>query len=150
QADEHEMPPPRGVVGPGVLAHRNDATYAAWVRTSWSADSPPNLRGPSLASTSAVIVSATTPAAGTAVTSVRSLNETVSALVSVSAVFSTGRFRVASGFIATRATSRSPVVIPPSMPPARDDSRRYSPASASQLIASWATLARVHATGAPE
>ena len=40
----------------------------------------------SLASTSAIMVSATTPMAGTAVTSVRSLNETVASLVAVSTV----------------------------------------------------------------
>ena len=97
------------------------------MRTNSASESPPNFRSASDASTSAVIVSATTPAAGTAVTSVRSLNDTDSSLVSVSTVFNTGRLSVASGFIDTRATSRSPVVMPPSMPPARDDSRRYSP-----------------------
>ena len=70
------------------------------------------------------MVSATTPIAGTAVTSVRSLNETVSSLVSTSTVVSTGRLRVESGFIAARATSRSPVDMPPSMPPARVVARR--------------------------
>ena len=87
-------------------------------------ESPPNLRSTSSASTSAIIVSATTPMAGTAVTSVRSLNDTVSALVTVSTVPSVGRFSVASGFMATRATSSSPVVMPPSTPPARVVSRR--------------------------
>ena len=64
------------------------------------------------------MVSATTPMAGTAVTSVRSLNDTVSALVAVSTVPSTGRLRVARGFMATWATMTSPVDMPPSMPPA--------------------------------
>ena len=67
--------------------------------------------------------SATTPDAGRAVTSVRSLNDTVSSFVSTSTVRRTGRFSVDSGFIATRATSKLPVVIPPSMPPARLDPR---------------------------
>ena len=82
-------------------------------------ESPPNLRVASSASTSATIVSATTPMAGTAVTSVRSLNDTVSSLVAVSTVLSVGRLSVASGFMAARATSTSPVEMPPSMPPAR-------------------------------
>ena len=52
------------------------------------------------------------------------LNDTVSALVTVSTVPSDGRFSVASGFMATWATSSSPVLIPPSTPPARVVSRR--------------------------
>ena len=87
-------------------------------------ESPPNLRNTSFASTRATIVSATTPMAGTAVTSVRSLNDTVSSLVAVSTVANVGRLSVASGFIATRATSSSPVLMPPSSPPARVVSRR--------------------------
>ena len=82
------------------------------------------MRCASPASTSATIVSATTPMAGTAVTSVRSLNDTVSSLVTMSTVFSVGRLSVASGFIAARTTSSSPVDMPPSMPPASVDSRR--------------------------
>ena len=65
------------------------------------------------------MVSATTPAAGTAVTSVRSLNETVDSLVSMSTVLSTGRLRVDSGFMAARRTMSPPVDMPPSIPPAR-------------------------------
>ena len=110
--------------------------------TNSSRESPPNLRVASWASTRAVIVSATTPMAGTAVTSVRSLKETVSSLVSVSTVFSVGRFSVASGFMATCATRRPPVEMPPSMPPALSDSRWYSPASSSQAMGSWASLPR--------
>ena len=64
------------------------------------------------------MVSATTPMAGTAVTSVRSLNETVDSLVTTSTVPSVGRLSVASGFMAARATSSSPVEMPPSTPPA--------------------------------
>ena len=70
------------------------------------------------------MVSATTPMAGTAVTSVRSLKLTVVSLVTTSTVSSTGRLRVASGFMATRATTRPPMDMPPSMPPARVVSRR--------------------------
>src|SRR3954470_7121820 len=53
-------------------------------------ESPPNLRSASSASTRATIVSATTPMAGTAGTSVRSLNDTVSSLVTTSTVGGTG------------------------------------------------------------
>ena len=45
------------------------------------------------------MVSATTPMAGTAVASVRSLNDTVLCLVSMSTVSSVGRASVASGFM---------------------------------------------------
>ena len=40
-----------------------------------------------------------------------------------STVVSTGLFNVASGFIATRAATSSPVEIPPSTPPASVDAR---------------------------
>ena len=50
------------------------------------------------------MVSATTPIAGTAVTSVRSLKLTVSSFVTTSTVASTGRFNVAMGFIAALVT----------------------------------------------
>ena len=65
------------------------------------------------------MVSTITPSAGTAVTSVRSLKLTVSSLVTVSTVFNVGRFSVASGFMAARTMSGSPVVMPPSVPPER-------------------------------
>ena len=71
-------------------------------------------------------VSATTPIAGTAVTSVRSLNETLVSLVTTSTVPSTGRLRVASGFIESLATTRPPLDIPPSIPPARVVELRYA------------------------
>ena len=93
----------------------------AALRASSSTESPPNLRCASAASTRATIVSATTPMAGTAVTSVRSLKLTVSSLVTTSTVLSVGRFSVASGFMAARTTSSSPVIMPPSTPPARVD-----------------------------
>src|SRR6185295_14235784 len=72
QPDEHEMAA-RVAVGRG---HRSEARYASWLRTNSVSESPPNFRNASDASTSDTIVSATTPAAGTAVTSVRSLNDT--------------------------------------------------------------------------
>ena len=85
--------------------------------------SPPNLRSASEARTSAVIDSATTPMAGTAVTSVRSRKLTVDSFVTTSTVCSTGRFSVASGFMATRATRRAPLEMPPSIPPPRSVGR---------------------------
>ena len=72
-----------------------------WLRTSSASESPPNLRVASPASTNAAMASATTPMAGTAVTSVRSLNDTVASFVAVSTVARTGRLRVARGFMAT-------------------------------------------------
>ena len=107
------------------------------------------MRCASPASTRATIVSATTPIAGTAVTSVRSLNDTADSLVAVSTVSSVGLFSVASGFIAARTTSSSPVEMPPSVPPASVLPRRYSPASASHEIGSWASLPRRPATSNP-
>ena len=100
------------------------ATKPSRLRTSSATESPPNLRSASEASTNATIASATTPIAGTAVTSVRSLNESVPCFVATSTVASTGRLSVASGFITARTTSRPPVEIPPSIPPARLVSRR--------------------------
>ena len=96
----------------------SEATKPSRFRTISASESPPNLRSASVASTSAVIDSATTPMAGTAVTSVRSRKLTVDSLVTTSTVSSTGRLRVASGFIATRATSSAPLEMPPSIPPA--------------------------------
>ena len=93
------------------------------LRTTSASESPPNLRRASEASTSAVIDSATTPMAGTAVTSVRSRKLTVDSFVTTSTVWSTGRLSVASGFMATRATRSAPLEIPPSIPPARSVGR---------------------------
>ena len=107
----------------GVLPR--EATKPSRLRTSSANESPPNLRRASEASTSAIIVSATTPMAGTAVTSVRSRKLTVDSLVTTSTVSRTGRLRVASGFMATRATIRAPLEIPPSIPPARSVGRTY-------------------------
>ena len=98
QADEHEV----STCFPTLIAlvQRSEARYASWLRSSSANESPPNFRIASSASTSATMVSATTPAAGTAVTSVRSLNDTVDSFVSTSTVRNTGRFSVANGFIA--------------------------------------------------
>ena len=101
----------------------SEATKPSRLRTTSASESPPNLRSASVASTSAVIDSATTPMAGTAVTSVRSRKLTVDSFVTTSTVSSTGRLSVASGFIATRATSSAPFEMPPSIPPARSVGR---------------------------
>src|SRR4029079_6447521 len=133
-ADAHHPDEDEVLVRRDHSAARNELA----LRVNSASESPPNLRWASAASTSATIVSATTPIAGTAVTSVRSLNETVASLVTTSTVFSVGRLSVASGFIAARTTSSSPVVIPPSVPPASVDSRWYDAHSGFQRIASCA------------
>ena len=56
---------------------------------------------------------------------------------------------VARGFMAARATSSAPVDIPPSVPPARSESRRYSPEASSQLMGSWASEPLLPATSKP-
>ena len=80
--------------------------------------SPPNFSVAASASTSAAIASATTPAAGTAVTSLRWLIALAGSPVATSIV-SSARGTVEIGFIAARTRSTSPVDMPPSMPPAR-------------------------------
>ena len=96
--DQHDVPGDRLAVVERDAGQRRPTTRRRGVcsrtwsakpralRTSSPSESPPNLRVASSASTSATIVSATTPMAGTAVTSVRSLNETVSSLVTMSTV----------------------------------------------------------------
>ena len=121
QPDEHE-------VRVALIAHRSDARVRVVVaRRTRRASRRRTCAAPPTRARARPSSRRRRRPPGTAVTSVRSLNDTVSSFVSTSTVFSTGRFSVASGFIATRATSRSPVVMPPSMPPARVDSRRYSP-----------------------
>ena len=79
-----------------------------------------------------------TPSAGTAVTSDRSLWALAGSPVARSTVGS-GDISVEIGFIATRTTTGSPVVIPPSSPPAllvgRRNPPRGSPRSAAALPA---------------
>src|SRR6202000_3438621 len=53
QSDEHEM-------ASVLCTHLSEARYASWLRTNSPTESPPNLRNASDASTSAVMVSATT------------------------------------------------------------------------------------------
>ena len=65
------------------------------------------------ASTSAAIASAITPIAGTAVTSLRSATGLRRLRRSSMSIVPSGRISVLMGFIATRTTSGSPVVMPP-------------------------------------
>ena len=81
-------------------------------------ESPPNFSSAARASTSATMVSTTTPAAGTAHTSERWWIATASSPVAMSTVAS-ARGTVEIGFIAARTRSGWPLVMPPSRPPAR-------------------------------
>src|SRR5215472_1932175 len=85
--------------------------------------SPPNFSTAASAITSAAIASATTPAAGTAVTSLRWLMARAGSPVRTSTVPS-ARGTVEIGFIAARTRIGPPVLIPPSIPPARLVTRR--------------------------
>src|SRR4051812_13335597 len=92
--------------------------YASWLRRVSSRESPPNFSRDRSARTRATIASATTPAAGTAQTSLRWWCATASSPVDVSTVRS-ARGTVLIGFIAARTRSTSPDDIPPSVPPSR-------------------------------
>src|SRR6201995_1025276 len=95
-----------------------DRRYDSMLRRVSVSESPPNFSSAARASTSATIVSTTTPAAGTAQTSERWLIATASSPVVMSTVAS-ARGTVEIGFIAARTRSGSPLVLPPSSPPAR-------------------------------
>src|SRR5882724_837351 len=130
------------------LAHEitSDFTYPSALRRISSTESPPNFSRTASASTSAVMASATTPAAGTAVTSLRWLMALAGSPVRTSTVAS-ARGTVEMGFMAARARTGSPVVIPPSMPPARLVTRRTP--SAVPSISSWACEPRRPAVASP-
>ncbi len=98
------------------------------------------------ASTSATIASATTPAAGTAHTSLRWLIAFAASPVATSIV-SSARGTVEMGFIAARTRRTSPVDIPPSVPPARLVRRRTPPSPLS--ISSCANDPRRRADSKP-
>src|SRR5207247_945237 len=130
QADQHDVlfhdAAPAAPVAPvaplppaprGVRA-RTCARYPSKFRFVSLSASPPNFSSSACASTSASIASAMTPIAGTAVTSDRSACACAGPPVFKSTVRS-GAMSVEMGFIATRATRGSPVVMPPSVPPAR-------------------------------
>src|SRR5207245_2697758 len=116
QPDQHDVlshdAAPRG------MRARTCARYPSKFRFVSLSASPPNFSSSACASTSAIIASAMTPMAGTAVTSERSDCAWAGPPVFRSTVRS-GAISVEIGFIATRATRGSPVVMPPSVPPAR-------------------------------
>src|SRR5581483_277180 len=122
QADQHR-PRAHGGVRPRSARRFR---YACALRRVSASESPPNFSSAASARTSATIASATTPAAGTAQTSLRWLMATAASPVSVSIVWS-ARGIVEMGFIAARTRSSSPVVMPPSVPPLRPDTRRIVP-----------------------
>ncbi len=108
--------------------------------------SPPNFSSTASATTSAAIASATTPAAGTAVTSLRWLMALAGSPVLMSTVAS-ARGTVEIGFIAARTLIGFPVLMPPSMPPARLVSLRTPPGAGS--ISSCACEPRLAADAKP-
>jgi hypothetical protein len=105
-------------------------------------ESPPNFSVAASASTSATIASATTAAAGTAHTSDRWLIAVAASPVVMSTVWS-ARFRLEIGFIAALTRSGSPLVMPPSRPPARSVTR-FTPSGVG-MISSWAREPRERA-----
>ncbi len=109
-------------------------------------ESPPNFSSAARATTSATMVSTTTPAAGTAHTSERWWIATASSPVAMSTVAS-ARGTVEMGFIAARTRSGCPLVMPPSRPPARLVER--STPSGPGYISSCATLPRRRAVSKP-
>ena len=109
-------------------------------------ESPPNFSSAARASTSATMVSTTTPAAGTAHTSERWWMATASSPVAMSTVAS-ARGTVEIGFIAARTRSGWPLVMPPSSPPARLVERTTP--SGPGYISSWAWLPRRRAVSKP-
>src|SRR5947207_837371 len=116
QPDQHDVP--FHEAAPFGVRARTCARYPAKFRLVSLSASPPNFASSACASTSAIIASAMTPMAGTAVTSDRSDCACAGPPVFRSTVRS-GAISVEIGFIATRATRGSPVVMPPSVPPAR-------------------------------
>ena len=96
--------------------------------------SPPNLSRNAAASTIAIIASPTTPAAGTAHTSLRSTTASTASLVCTSTERS-GLRSVEMGFIAARTITGWPLVTPPSSPPALLEAR-WKPPSLSSRISS--------------
>src|SRR5690606_2853931 len=118
---------------------RSWAEYASTLRLDSASESPPNFSNAASARTSATIDSSTTPALGTAHTSERWWIATAGSPVVTSTV-DRARGTVEIGFIATRTRNGSPLVMPPSSPPARLLRRvtPFGPVSAS--ISSWASL----------
>src|SRR5947209_4487189 len=109
--------------------------------------SPPNFSRKASASTIAIMASPTTPAAGTAQTSLRSTTASTVSLVARSTDLS-GVRSVESGFIAARTTSGWPLVTPPSRPPALLV-ERLKPWPASNTISSCTPEPGVRAVSKP-
>src|SRR5207247_2055767 len=116
QADQHDVP--LHDAAPFGVRARTCARYPSKFRLVSLSASPPNFSSSACASTRAIIASAMTPMAATAVTSDRSDCAWAGPPVFRSTVRS-GAISVEIGFIATRATRGSPVLMPPSVPPAR-------------------------------
>src|SRR5690606_20945186 len=151
----HLHPPTPGqLLGDGGLAgaHRADqddtrgahlyliaSRYALALRAVSPTESPPNFSVTASASTRATIASATTPAAGTAQTSERWWWAAAVSPVATSTV-RRARGTVEIGFIPARTRSTPPVLIPPSVPPARSVERQMP--SGPTNISSWAAEPR--------
>src|SRR2546421_15969 len=151
--DLGERPPHRALPRAGhpdqvhVLVHGcNDDTKASRFRIVSATESPPNFSSAASASTEAAMASPTTAPAGTAHTSVRCVIASAASPVSTSTVRS-GRGSVDSGFMATRTRTTSPLLMPPSMPPARSVTRRKP--SSPRTISSWASDPRRPALAKP-
>src|SRR3989442_6899531 len=123
---------------------RRYASYASLISARLSF---PNFSNMASASTKHTMDSATTPAAGTAQTSLRTTAPVIASFVLMSTDRS-GDISVDSGFIAPRTTTGAPVVTPPSVPPARLVSRK-KPRPRVQKISSWAREPGVRAISNP-
>src|SRR5690606_26430326 len=131
QGSDGALARPRRADDHGTRAHcahhfSNSARYDSALRLLSANESPPNFSDAASARTRATTDSSTTPARGTAQTSERWWIATAGSFVAVSTVAS-ARGTVEIGFIATRTRSGSPLVMPPSRPPARFE-RRVTPA----------------------
>src|SRR5258706_6823622 len=114
QSDKHNVPF-HDAASLGVRA-RTCARYPSTLRFVSLSASPPNFSSRASVSTIAIIASAMTPIAGTAVTSERS-DCGCAGLPVLRATVLSGDIRVEIGVIATRTTSGSPVLKPPPAAP---------------------------------
>src|SRR4029077_172199 len=103
-----------------------DSSYPGGLRRISSTLSPPNFSRKASTRTIAIMASPTTPAAGTAQTSLRSTTASTDSRVSRSTE-RRGFRRVEIGFMAARTTTGWPLVTPPSSPPALFDPRWKPP-----------------------